>query len=173
MLAYRIKLLNRLLANYRGKVISEEIKISKISPESKVLFIGCGLLPSTPIRISKETNAHVTAIEHSSKIVHIARSFINKNGLSNKIKIEIGNGINYPVEQFDVIFIATNVWPITSVLKHLSSNMKTNSRLICRDIKNDIQKILEHEGLNDILPIETAFIHPAGSKYKSLLIVKK
>jgi protein-L-isoaspartate O-methyltransferase len=173
MLAYRLKLLNRLLANYRGKVISEEIKIAKVSSESKVLFIGCGLFPTTPIIISKETNAHVTAIEHSSKIVHIAKSYINKNGLSNKIKIEIGNGINYPVEQFDVIFIAINVWPIASVLKHLSSNMKTDSKLICRDIKNDIQKILKHEGLSDILPIKTSFTHPSGSKHKSLLIVKK
>ena len=170
MLAYRIKLLNKLLADYRGKVILEEIKIAKVSPDSKVLFIGCGLIPSTPIIITKETNAHVTAIEHNSKIVHIADSHINKNGLSNKIKIEIGNGTNYPVEQFDVIFIAINVWPIDMVLKHLSKNMKPKARVMCKGLKNDVTKLLESESLLEAFSVEMVLDNPDT---QSFLLVKK
>lgn len=172
-LARCIKFSNHHLTNYRKKIILEELKIAKISSEDEVLFIGCGLLPTTPMLIMEETPAKkITAIDNSSIIARLGESYINKKGLSDRIRIEYADGVNYPVENFDVIFIATNVWPIAPILRHLSFHMKNNARLICRDIKNDIKNVLTYESLYESLSIESFSQHPSGPDYKSLLLIK-
>ena len=134
-----------------------------------MLFIGCGLLPTTPMLIIEETPAKkITAIDNSSIIARFGEFYINKKGLSDRIRIEYADRVNYPVENFDVIFIATNVWPIAPILRHLSFHMKNNARLICRDIKN----VLTYESLYESFSIESFSQHPSGSDYKSLLLIK-
>ena len=173
-LASRMNFFDKRLTFYRKKVISEELKIAKISSDDEVLFIGCGLFPSTPMMIAEETNAKkIATIDNSKKIVQLVKSYIDKKELSDRIKVEYADGMNCPVENFDVIFLATNVWPIGPILKNLSLHMKNNARLICRDIKNDIQDVLKQEELYDNFSVESLSEHPSGPDYKSLLLIKK
>jgi predicted RNA methylase len=174
LLARKINYFYRSLSNYRRKVISEELKIAKVSPKDKVLFIGCGMLPSTPMIIAEEKVAKkITTIDNSRKTAKMAESYISKKGLSDKIKIEYGDGASYPVENFDIIFLAGDVWPLEPILKNLSSNMKKNAKLICREIKDDINLFLKEEELYDKFSFESSSEHPAGSDYKSILLIKK
>lgn len=161
------------LTNYQKKIILEEIKIANLSSNDKVLFIGCGLIPLTPITIVEEVKSNVVTIDNINWIVKYARSYISKRGLSSQIRVDYGNGLTYPIHNFDVIFIATNVWPIKPILKHLSHNMKDSAKIVCRDVKNDIENILKHEGLEHKYSIEAVFEHPAGPEYKSLVLTKK
>ena len=108
------------------------------------------MLPSTPMIIAEKIIVkEIVTIDNSKIIVILGKSYINKKGLSGRIKIEHADGVNYPVENFDVIFMAANVWPVKPILKHLSIHMKDNARLICRDFNNDISYILKDEGLYD------------------------
>lgn len=174
LLGSRIDYFQKRLTNYRKKVISEEIKNVNLSSDDATLFIGCGLLPSTPLFIAENTDVKkISAIDNNRQIAKFAKSYIDKKGLSSRINVEHADGVDYPVEEFDVIFMATNVWPAESILKNLAANMKNNSKLICRDIKNDINGILEIEGLYDKFYVESFSEHPAGPEYKSLILVKK
>ena len=166
-LAKYIKYFDNHLRNYRKKTVTDELKNLNISPDDKVLFIGCGILPSTPIMLAENTDVkEIITIDNSE-------TYVNKKGLSDRIKIKHADGVTYSVENYDVIFIAGNVWPIKSVLKNLSINMKENANLICRNIRKDIDYIFKEEGLNDYFSIKSSSKHPHGPEFNSLFLVKK
>ena len=155
---------------WRKPVFLNEIEMAKINSKDKLLFIGCGILPSETILIAEQTKAKIIGIDNSIRACKLARSYVQRKGLSDLIKIEYGNGVNYPVKNFDVIFIAINVWPIDSVLENLSFNAKTNARIMCKSIKNDIVKSLEKKELHDIFSVESKLENP---KTQSFLLIKK
>ena len=148
----------RILTSYRKKIVEEELKYVEIFSDSKILIIGCGSLPSTAIIIATKTNIKkIIAIDNRNIIKKIAEFYIDKKQLSNKIIIEHGNGNNYKVDNFDIIFMAANVYPLKSILKNLYFNMKSNSVIICRNIRGDIEKILEEERLLNGFVIKASF----------------
>ena len=143
--------------------------MANVTKNDHALLIGCGFFPSESILIAETTNAKVVSIDNSAKAVKIARKYVKKKGLSNLVKIEYGDGTNYPVNDFDVIFVAINVWPIDSVLKYLSKNLKKNTRVMCKSIKNDIPDVLETPGLTDTFYIKAKLDNP---KTQSFLLTK-
>lgn len=143
--------------------------MANVTSKDKVLLIGGGILPSESIMIAKETNADVVTIDNNIIAVRHAKSFVRRMGLANRITVECADGIDYPVRDFDVIFIAINVWPIDAVLKHISSQMKSNARVLCKGIKNDIVDVLEKKGLHDIFSVDLASQNP---KTQSFLLTK-
>ena len=162
----------------RKPAVQNEIKRTKISSEDKILVIGCGIFPSTPIVITEESNAQVTGIDNNIKAVNLARSYLTKKGLDKKILIEYGDGINYPVQDFDVIVIVINVWPIDRILQHLAKVMKTGAKLICRGLKNDISDIFYKEKMSNVFTIDLSSEDPmfSFSEYpttQSFLLIKK
>lgn len=170
LLAVKIDFFNRMLTTWRKTVFLKELEMTKISTDDKVLFIGCGILPTGAMIISEETKANVVTIDNNSIIFNIAQSYIQKKGLTDKIKIEYADGIDYPVGDFDFIFIATNVWPIETVLKHLHKNMKSDAKIICKGIKNDIAELFEKCELKNMYSIEKIAKNP---KTYSYLLTKK
>lgn len=155
---------------WRKPTYLKEIKMTKVSSKDKVLHIGCGMLPTASVFIAEETNAKVVGIDNNNKTLKFAQQFVNKSGLSDLIKIEYGDGVEYPVQDFDVIFIAINVWPIDTVLKHLLSQIKKDTRIICKGMKNDIIDIIEKEGLSEMFSIISVSENP---KSQSFLLTKK
>jgi len=170
LLAVKIDFFYRMLTRWRKNVFLKELEMVKISPDDEVLFIGCGILPTGAMIISAETKAKVVTIDNNKMIVKIAQSYIQKKGSGDKIKIECGDGINYPVDNFDFIFIAVNVWPIESVLKHLHKSMKSDAKIICKGIKNDIAELFEKSELENMYSIEKIAKNP---KTHSYLLIKK
>ncbi len=166
----KIDFFYRMLTRWRKPVFLKEIEMIKISPGNKVLFIGCGILPTGAMIISEETKANVVTIDNNNLVIKIAKSYIEKKGLTDKIKIEYADGVDYSVEKFDFIFIAANVWPIESILKNLNKNMKSDAKLICKGLKNDILDLFEKSELKDMYSIEKMAKNP---KTYSYLLTKK
>jgi len=170
LLALKTDLFYNLLMKWRKPVFLKEIKMAKITSKDKVLLIGCGILPSETTLIAEQTKSKIIGIDNSIKACNLAQSYVQKKGLSDLIKIEYGDGANYPLQDFDVIFIAINVWPIDSVLKNLSYNAKANTRIMCKSIKNDIVKSLEKREFHNSFSIGSQIENP---KTQSILLIKK
>ena len=170
VLAIKMDLFYNLLMKWRKPVFLKEIKMAKITSQDKVLLIGCGILPSETVLIAQQTKARIIGIDNSIKACNIAQSYVQKKGLSDLIKIEYGDGANYPLIEFDVIFIAINVWPIDLVLKNLLYNAKPNTRIMCKSIKNDILKSIEKREFHNSFSIESQLENP---KTQSFLLIKK
>jgi len=119
-LAVNFSFFYNLLMKWRTPVFLNEINSVDISRKDKVLHIGCGILPTASILIAQQKNAYVVGIDNNLNAVKFAKRFIAKKNLSNKIAIEYGEGVQYPVKDFDVFFIAANVWPLDDIFKHLA-----------------------------------------------------
>ncbi len=170
LLATRIKFFEKLLMAWRKPVFLNEIKLASVTKLDKVLLIGCGIYPSEAMLIADQTKAKVICIDNSIKAINFAKKIVKKKGLSDLIKIEYADGKNYPLSDFDVIFIAVNVWPIDLVLRNLLKNIKTNTRILCKSLKNDILEFFEQEGLSESFFIKSKLENP---KTQSFLLIKK
>jgi len=168
--ATRMNLFDQLLTQWRKPVFSKEIHLLNISSDETVLHLGCGALPSAAVFIAQEKNVHVVGIDNNKIAVRLAQSYIKKKQLSDRITIAYGDGVSYPVQQFDVIFIAINVWPIDRVLMHIVGTMKPTARILCKASHHDLTELLEKEEFRTRFSVASQLKHP---KSESFLLVRK
>jgi ubiquinone/menaquinone biosynthesis C-methylase UbiE len=169
-LASKIELFDKLLISWRKTIYLKEIRLAKILSNQKVLLIGSGIIPHEAVFIAEETKAKVVGIDNNSITLKFAKSYVNKKGLSNYIRIEYGDGLNYPIRDFDVIFIAINVSPIDLILEHIYTHMKDDAKILCKSFRDDLKDVLNWENLCDKFLIKSVLKNP---KSKSFLLVKK
>lgn len=160
LLAVKIDFFNDLLVKWRTPVFLKEIKMAKLTSKDKVLHLGCGIFPTASIIIAEETNASVIGIDNNKIALKFAKKVIKRKKLSNLIQIEFGEGTDYDVSCFDVIFIAINVWPIDKVLKHLASQVKKDVRIICRGLENDMEGMFTKEPLSKLYSVKRKTSNP-------------
>jgi precorrin-6B methylase 2 len=170
ILATRINLFDQCLSRWRKPVLLQEIRLLDISSEDSVLHLGCGALPSASLFIAQKRNVHVTGIDNNMIAVRLGQSYIKKKHLSTQIAIEYGDGTTYPVQDFDVIFIAINVWPIDHVLFHLTETMKPTARILCKGLHNDVSTLLKKKEFQTRYTVISRLQH---GKTESLLLNRK
>ncbi len=170
LLAAKFEIFDKLLISWRKPVYLNEIRLAQVSSDEKVLLIGSGIIPHEAVFVVEETKAKVVGIDNNSMTIKLARSYVSKKGMSNYIKIEYGDGLNYPIGDFDVIFIAINVSPIDLVLEHIYNHMKDDAKILCKSFRNDLNNVLDLENLHGKFSIKSVLKNP---KSKSFLLVKK
>jgi D-arabinose 1-dehydrogenase-like Zn-dependent alcohol dehydrogenase len=156
--------------SWREPVFTNEIKMANISKKNSVLLIGSGIFPSEAIQIAKETGAIVTGIDNSINAVKLSKKYLKENNISHNVKIEYADGSDFSVHNFDIIFIAINVYPINSVLINLSNQVSIGTKILCKSIKHDIPVVLRNEGLDSIFDVVG---HLKNTRTQSYLLVKK
>jgi hypothetical protein len=164
-LALKIKPVYNLLMSWRKPVFLKEIKMAKVKSNDRVLLIGGGILPSESMIITQETNAKVVTIDNNKIACKHAEKFIKKRNLSDKITIKHADGIDFPVKDFDIVFIAISVWPIDTVFKNLANNLKPNARIMCKSYKEDITGLLKNQGILDSFRLESKIDNPSTKSY--------
>ena len=125
-----------------AELVEKEINMANISPEDSILVIGCGSLPSTSALIAMKTDADIVSIDNDQKAINDANSFLKNLDIDDKIKLECADGLYFPVDDFDVIFILYGVKQQENILKYLFDNIKDDTRLILRtatDVEGKIQ----------------------------------
>ncbi len=170
ILAVWIPLFDSLLTKWRNPIMTSEIEMLRINPSEKILHLGCGAFPSAAIAIATEKKTHVVGIDNNSIAVKLARICIKKKGLSSLITIEYGDGTRYSISDFDVIYIAINVWPIDQVLLHLAQTMKPTARILCKGSHHDIIDLLKQKEFDTRFSIESTLEYP---KMQSFLLTRK
>jgi precorrin-6B methylase 2 len=170
LLASRINFFDQILTRWRAPVFLQEIKLLNISSEDNVLHVGCGALPSASVFIAQKKNVPVTGIDNNIIAVRLARTYIQKKHLSHQVTIQFGDGLTYPIQNFDVIFIAINVWPIDSVLTHLAETMKPTARILCKGSHHDVATLLAKKDFQTRFSVITHLQH---QKTESFLLTRK
>ena len=170
LLAVKINFFNKLLLSWRGPVFKNEVKMAEVTKKDKVLLIGSGIYPTECIIIAEEAGAKVVGIDNCKNIVKTSKKYLKKKGLENLVEIRYADGVNFSVEEYNVVFIAINVFPIELVLENLSKKLKVKTRILCKSIKNDIPEVLKQNNLDKIFKIEKKHNNP---KTQSYLLIKK
>jgi len=168
--ASQFDVFDRMLTRWRTPMFSREISLLHIAPTEKVLHIGCGAFPSASVMIAQGRHTKVVGIDNNSIAVKLARSYIKRKQLSSVITIQEGDGVSYPLGDFDVVFIAINVWPIDAVLSHCARTMKPTARILCKGSHDDITRLLQKEEFRSAFSVRESLKRP---KAESFLLTKK
>ena len=163
--AVHFSFFRKLLLKWRKPVFLNEIKLASVQMSYTVLLIVCGIFPSETIIIAETTGASVVGIDNSIHAVKIAKKYVKKKGLETKVKIEYGDGTDYELPAFDIIFVAINVFPIDTVLKHLSTTMRKDAKVMCKSIEYDIPQTIEQLGLSGMFSIISMIDNPKTQSY--------
>ena len=147
--------------------VLEEIELSQISRYEKVLHIGCGAIPYTSIILARKTNAKIIGIDNKQNIVNAAINCVKRYNLSNKIKIELGDGMTFIVKGYDIVVISYGVSYPDLVLKHVINSMNQNTRIVLR---KPIQK--KDEYIDSIIKNFSVCSKQLLLTQESILIVK-
>lgn len=170
ILAVWIPLFDSLLTRWRNPIMTSEIEMLHIDSSEKILHLGCGAFPSAAIAIATKKKTHVVGIDNNSIAVKLARVCIKKKELSSLITIEYGDGTRYSMSDFDVIYIAINVWPIDQVLLHLAQTMKPTARILCKGSHHDIIALFQQKEFDSRFSIQSTLEYP---KMQSFLLTRK
>jgi len=137
---------NQRISNYYetliGKEYANECKSFNLSKGKKILHIGCGSYPLTEITIAKLFDVNIVGIDKNLKAVKRANEVILQKRLKNKIKIEQGNGSNFPVKKFDMIIVSSCAVPKKDILNHILKTAKQECFIIVRDLDIETDEIL-------------------------------
>jgi precorrin-6B methylase 2 len=138
MLSYKLdKFADKYYRRSIGGEYTYEYELFDLNENDAVIHIGSGAFPLTEIMLAETLGIRVVGIDKSVKAVHRANSIIQKRGLSPKIQIFNGNGIDYPLDRFNVIIVSSCAIPMIQIIDHIFMHAKPKSKIIIREIESD------------------------------------
>lgn len=84
--------------------IEKEFGSFQVTAHAKVLLVGSGAFPMTPLQISKRTGAKVVGIDIDDEAIELGRKVVKELGSGLSIQLE-----NVPLEQLDFTKEATHI----------------------------------------------------------------
>jgi precorrin-6B methylase 2 len=160
-----------------GREYKKEYEMLEISKCNKILHIGCGSYPLTEITLATFSSKEIVGIDKNQNAVKLAKEIIRKKKLDESITIHHGNGISFPVKEFDVIIISSCSTPMEKILENIFKKATKNSTIIVRVLDTTIDSIMNYIQKNfDItfvkrLHFKTYFFIPIS--WNALYIVNK
>jgi len=160
ILATQFTFFERLLMTWRTPVFSKEVDALHLTSGEKVLHLGCGSLPTASLLIAQEAPVNVVGIDNNKIAVRLAQHFIKRKNLTSSITIQYGDGTDFPIKDYDVIFVAINVWPLDKVLRHLATATKPSARILCKGSHEDVTTLLQEPEFASLFTIDEVLTHP-------------
>ncbi|MFO7677334.1 MAG: nicotianamine synthase family protein [Thermoplasmatota archaeon] len=143
-----------------GKEYKKECAEIGLSKGKKVLHVGCGSYPLTELSLSGFSDVKITGIDKNEKAVERAKQIIKDKNIEEKIKIELGNGTQYKVDDFDLIIISSCAIPKKDILQHIFSQAKKDCIIILRDFDVATDLFISWLQSFDNITIEKRNYHP-------------
>ncbi|MCK5029982.1 MAG: hypothetical protein KAR64_00800, partial [Thermoplasmatales archaeon] len=102
----------------------------------------------------------------------------HKKNLQGKIKINLGNGTKYPINDFDVVIVSSCASPMVKIIEHIFKTATNNSKIIVREIDTSIKPLVRYIDMQRNVSLVKKidhnpfpFIKPFG--WQSFFLIKK
>jgi 2-polyprenyl-3-methyl-5-hydroxy-6-metoxy-1,4-benzoquinol methylase len=141
--ACKIKRFANVYENTVSKEYIREGNLFKISDSKNILHIGCGSYPVTAITLAKLNGSKVVGIDIDARAIKMATEVINRKNLQDKVSLNIGDGRNYPLDNFDTIIISSCSVPKIDILNHIFNTAKNNCKIIVREINGASNSVVD------------------------------
>jgi len=156
------------------ELVDKEITSANISSKDKILVIGGGSIPATPVLIAKKTKAKVTAIDKDPLAIKNASSFIKNHNLDKNIDLKHAEGLLFPIENFNIIFVLYGIKKNRELLTSLSKNIKQDVLIIFRSAFDSLKNLKECTNfLSNIFEIQDQIESEKFSKTTSFVLKMK
>lgn len=164
---------HRIYLEFYEDLVDKEIEIASITERDMVLVIGCGSIPATSILIASKTNSTVISIDTDYNAIEKADKVIKYHGLKDKVRCIHGNGLGYPLKEYDVIFLLYGIKQQREILEYVSENMKDSTRIIYRTTDDVLENVIGGENWLSKFFIVKGFVQSKNiTDNKSYLLLK-
>jgi len=173
--AYSIKFIAKIYEKRIGETYRKEREYFNLNDSKKILHIGCGFYPITAMILAEMDGTSIVTIDKKERSVNLAKKFLIKNNLDDKIQAIVGDGTKYPLDEFDTIVISGCSEPKIDVFTHVFKNSKSKTKIIIRDSYYDIEKILKYLNSNNhvnLIEIMENKPYPTA-RWDSFFLIKK
>lgn len=144
-IAFAFEDLSTNYTNVYKQIVENELELLDNYSLKNILVIGSGSIPSTPILISKKSNAHVVCIDIDEHAIKKSNTLIKNRGLTHKIEIKPGDGNHISLEGYDAIFILYGMKSQRKILNYLSENLPRNVPVILRVVPQNDLALIDNE----------------------------
>jgi len=141
-LSYQNDTITRLYNKIIGKEYQKEYENCGISTHMNILHIGSGSYPLTEIILASCTNGQIVGIDRDGRAVQRGQHVIKKNNLDHRITLTHGDGLDFPVEEFDMVIVSSCSQPKVQILEHLFQKVQSKSVIIVREVDIATKDIL-------------------------------
>jgi precorrin-6B methylase 2 len=143
----KFDIISSLYLKFYQEIVTKELAIAQVHPSDHVLVIGSGALPATPVLLAKNTKATIVSIDHDKSAVAQATHYVKTHHLGRMLSIDHADGLHYPVERFNVIFVLYGVKEPELLLQYLAEHCHDATRIILRTI-TDEQGMITNKKIN-------------------------
>jgi precorrin-6B methylase 2 len=174
-IAFKFAKISSIYLEMYEEIVEKELSMIKPSKDHLILVIGSGTLPATPIIIARKTNAKITAIDIDEKAVKESSEYIKNLNLEENINIIKGNGVNFSLKGFDIIFVLYGMRRQKEMIDNLSNNIKKSTKVILRTILKERKAKIDDEylDLSEYFIIKTTVQSECFGIVDSVLLEKK
>jgi protein-L-isoaspartate O-methyltransferase len=155
------------------ELVEKEIEMAKITSNDNVLVIGCGSLPATSVLSAIKSKAKTVAIDCDSKAVENACTFIKNFDFENIMEIKYADGLSYPVNNYDVIYVLYGVKQQKEMLEYLARNVNGNTRIVFRTTEDSFKNLVGKDFLTKYFDIKKSLSSDSMYTADSYLLGKK
>lgn len=126
------------------EMVDNELQLLNDYPLQKILVVGSGSIPATPVLIAEKSNAEVVCIDIDKQAIKKSKSLINTMHLNNKIKVKSGDGIHFPYDDYDAIFILYGMKSQKEIIDSLSESLPKKIPVILRVVPQDDNALIDN-----------------------------
>lgn len=126
----------------------KEAIASQIDKNSRVLFIGGGSIPISPIAYDKNFGCKGVIIDNDPKAIEYLKKVVKAFNLSDKFEVQEADGMSYNCNDFTHVVIAAMVTDKYNIINSLLKTMGPETKILCRST-NGLKNIL-YESLSSI-----------------------
>jgi protein-L-isoaspartate O-methyltransferase len=144
-LSYRLPYLARIYIKFHEYSVKKEIELLDLCSNEKILHIGCGAIPYTCIILSNYIGSKIEGIDNDQIIVEKSKRYIEKNGLTDLIQINEGDGTTYDVSSYDIIILSYGIENHEQVLENIINKIDEGKKILLRILStNKNEKIMSN-----------------------------
>jgi histidine 2-aminobutanoyltransferase len=143
-IAFAFEDASKFYINVYQEMVDNELRLLKKYQLQKILVVGSGSIPATPILIAKKSNAHVVCIDIDTHAIKKSETLIKRMQLNNKITVKSGDGIHFPFEEFDAIFILYGMKSQKEIIDSLSQFLPEHIPVILRVVPQNDNALIDN-----------------------------
>jgi len=171
---YNIESISKSYIKIYDDLVKDEIRLANITSNDNVLVIGCGSIPSTAVILARETGTQITAIDIDSQATKKAVRYIKNHNLQDNITVKTIFGTDYPIKDFNVIFILYGVKHQSNLFQYLYDGINYNTRVIYRASKDaGSRNQLDKDQISKLFIIKDMAQNRSFGLMDSYLLLKK
>lgn len=172
-LGVKFQVVSTVYLRFYQNVVQQEATLARVTPQDRVLVIGSGSLPATPILIAQYTGATVVTIDRDKKAVKSSTQYIKHLAIANRLAIDYGEGLTYPAKDYTVVFIMYGVKNTQAVLASLPARISDTCRVVLRLMCDNDGKILDNLDFSRYFDVKNRVHTTALGSFETLLLEKK